>query len=149
MSVLEHLRINMSVLDRLTQIQTYWELAIGAGFVFFLLTIIIGMILVCVIKSIDADKAFSAISIISIIWAGAIVISIAGLVISTGQVSKTRYYPDKYNIEQMAIDYKARTIEDDQEHKPYLVHYEGYGAEEWVYYVGKPDPQAQYLIQES
>lgn len=138
----------MSVLDHLTLIQTYWEIAIGAGFVLFLLTVIIGTILVGVIKSINADKAFSAITIVSLIWAGAVLISIAGLVISSCQISKTRYYPDKYNIEQMAVDYNARTIEDDREHKPYLVHYEGYGAEEWVYYVGKPNPQAKYLIQE-
>ena len=139
----------MSVLDRLTQIQNNWQIALVAGFVFFCLTIIIGMILACVIKSINVDKVFSAMTIICIIWVGTIVISIAGLVISSNQVSKTRYYSDKYDIEQMAVDYNARTIEDDQEHSPYLVHYEGYGTEEWVYYVGKPDPQAQYLIQES
>lgn len=139
----------MSVLDRLTQIQTGWEIAIGAGFVFCLLTIIIGLILACVIKSINVDKVFSAITIISIICVGEIFISLAGLVISSRQVSKTGYYSDKYDIEQMAIDYNARTIEDDKEHNPYLIHYEGYGSEEWVYYVGQPDPQAQYLIQES
>lgn len=138
----------MSVLDRLTQIQNGWVIALGAGFVFVLLTFIVGMIIVCAIKSINTDKVFSFMTIIIVILAGEILISIAGLVISSGQVSKTRYYPDKYNIEQMANDYNARTIEDDREHKPYLVHYEGYGAEEWVYYVGKPDPQAQYLIQE-
>ena len=139
----------MSVLDRLTQIQTGWEIAIGAGFVFCLLTIIIGMILACAIKSINVDKVFSAVTIISLICVGEIFISLAGLVISSRQVSKTGYYSDKYDIEQMVIDYNARTIEDDREHNPYLIHYEGYGTEEWVYYVGKPDPQAQYLIQES
>lgn len=139
----------MSVLDRLTQIQTGWEIAIGAGFVVCLLTIIIGLILACVIKSINVDKVFSAMTIISLICVGEIFISLAGLVISTGQVSKTGYYSDKYDIEQMVIDYNARTIEDDREHNPYLIHYEGYGTEEWVYYVGKPDPQAQYLIQEN
>ena len=139
----------MSVLDRLTQIQTDWEIAIGAGFVVCLLTIIIGLILACAIKSINVDKVFSAMTIISLICVGEIFISLAGLVISTGQVSKTGYYSDKYDIEQMVIDYNARTIEDNREHKPYLIHYEGYGTEEWVYYVGKPDPQAQYLIQEN
>lgn len=138
----------MSVLDHLTQIQTGWGIALGAGFVFILLTFIVGIILVCAIKSLNADKVFSVMTIIIIICAGEIFISLAGLGISNGQVSKTRYYSDKYDIEQMVVDYNARTIEDDREHNPYLVHYEGYGTEEWVYYVGQPDPQAQYLIQE-
>ena len=138
----------MSVLDRLTQIQNYWEIALIAGFVSIVLTFIVGMTLVYAIKSINTDKVFSSMTIIIVILAGVILVSIVGLLISTDQVSTTRYYSDKYNIEQMANDYNARTIEDDREHKPYLVHYEGYGTEEWVYYVGKPDPQAQYLIQE-
>lgn len=136
----------MSVLDHLTQIQHYWEIALWAGMGVILVTLIVGTLLTYVVK--NADKVFVSISVISLICAGEIVISLVGLFISSGQVSKTRYYSDKYNIEQMAIDYNARTIEDDREHNPYLVHYEGYGTEEWVYYVGKPDPQAQYLIQE-
>lgn len=138
----------MSVLDRLTQIQNYWEIALIAGFASIILTFIVGMILVNTIKSINTDKVFSSMTVIIVILAGVILFSVVGLLISTDQVSTTRYYSDKYDIEQMAVDYNARTIEDDREHKPYLVHYEGYGSEEWVYYVGKPDPQAQYLIQE-
>lgn len=136
----------MSVLDRLTQIQNNWQIALWAGMGVLLVTLIVGTLLACVLK--NADKVFVSISVISLICAGEIVISLAGLFISSAQVSKTRYYSDKYDIEQMAIDYNARTIEDNREHNPYLVHYEGYGAEEWVYYIGKPDPQAQYLIQE-
>lgn len=139
----------MSVLDRLTQIQNNWQIALWVGMGVLLATLIIGTLLACVLKKVDVDKVFGSISVISLICAGEIIISLAGIVISNSQVSKTRYYSDKYDIEQMAIDYNARTIEDDREHNPYLVHYEGYGTEEWVYYVGQPDPQAQYLIQES
>lgn len=137
----------MGVLDRLTHIQNNWQIALWAGMGFLLVTLIIGTLLVCVLKNVD--WVFVAISVISVICAGEIVISLAGLFISSRQVSKTRYYSDKYDIEQMAIDYNARIIEEDREHNPYLVHYEGYGTEEWVYYIGQPDPQAQYLIQES
>lgn len=139
----------MSVLDRLTQIQNGWIIAFVAGLVLIVLTSIVGTILVATTKSINSNKVFSAMSIIIVILVGEVMFSVVGLLISSDQVSKTRYYPDKYNIEQMAVDYNARTIEDDREHKPYLAHYEGYGAEEWVYYVGKPNPQAQYLIQEN
>lgn len=138
----------MSVLDHLTQIQTGWEIALIAGFVSIVLTFIVGMTLVYAIKSINTDKVFSSMTTIIVILAGEILFSIVGLLISSNQVSTTKYYPDKYNIEQMANDYNARIIEDDREHKPYLVHYEGYGTEEWVYYAGKPDPQAKYIIQD-
>jgi len=133
----------MSVLDRLTQIQTYWEIALWAGVGVLLVTLVVGTILVGVTKT---DKVFMPFYVIIIICAIEVVSSVAGLFISSGQVSKTRYYSGEYNIEQMAMDYNARTIEDDREHNPYLIHYEGYGTEEWVYYIGKPDPQAQYLI---
>lgn len=136
----------MDIVDRLTQIQNGWMIALVAGFVLIILTFIVGAILVATIKSINSDRVFSIMSIIIVILAGEVLLSIVGLLVSSNQVSATRYYPDKYNIEQMANDYNARIIEDDREHKPYLVYYEGYGTEEWVYYVGKPDPQAQYLV---
>lgn len=136
----------MSVLDHLTQIQTGWQIALIAGFVAIVLTFIVGMILVSTIKSINTDKVFSVMSVIIVILASEILFSIVGTLVSANQVSTTRYYSDKYDIEQMANDYNARIIEDDRGHKPYLVHYEGYGTEEWVYYIGKPDPQAKYII---
>ncbi len=136
----------MSVLDRLTQIQNGWIIAFVAGLVLIVLTSIVGTILVATAKSINSNKVFSAMSIIIVILVGEVMFSVVGLLISSDQVSKTRYYPDKYNIEQMANDYNARIIEDNREHKPYLVHYEGYGTEEWVYYMGKPDTQAKYLV---
>lgn len=139
----------MSVLDRLTQIQNGWTTALCMGIGFLLLVLIVGVLIVNLIKNNHIlDKVFTVISVIAVICAVEIFGSLAGLFISNGQVSRTNYYADKYDIEQMTDDYDARVIEDDRNHKPYLVHYEGYGAEEWVYYVGKPDPQAQYLIQE-
>lgn len=134
----------MSVLDRLTQIQNGWGVALGAGFVFILLTFIVGMIIVCAIKSINTDKVFSFMTIIIVILVGEIVISLAGLFISSAQVSKTRYYPDKYNIEQMAIDYDARELEDNNAKDDYIIHYEGYGSEEWILFTSPKHEQNQY-----
>ncbi len=141
----------MSVLDRLTQIQNGWMIAMfaGMGFLLFFI-IIIGILFACIIKNNHAlDKAFTVVTVASIFCVIEIFVSLAGLFISSSQVSKTTYYADRYDIKQMANDYNARIIEDDREHNQYLVHYEGYGMEEWVYYIGKPDPQAQYLIQKS
>lgn len=139
----------MSVLDRLTQIQNGWTTALCVGIGFLLLVLIVGIPIVSLIKNNRIlDKAFTVISVIAVICAVEIFGSLAGLFISGSQVSRTNYYAGTYDIERMANDYNARIIEDDRQRNSYLVHYEGYGTEEWVYYVGKTDPQAQYLIQE-
>lgn len=138
----------MSVLDHLNQIQNGWQIALLVGIGCVVLLFVIGIPLSCVIKNNNKlDALFTAITILFVLFAVDIFASIAGLLISSSQVSQTCYFADKYDIEQMADDYDARVIEDNKEHNPYLVCYEGYGTEEWVYYVGKPNPQAQYLIQ--
>lgn len=139
----------MGILDRLTQIQNAWQIALLVGIGCIILVFIIGVPLSCIIKNNKKlDVLFTIMTIIFSLCALDIFGSLAGIFISGSQVSRTNYYADKYDIKQMADDYNAEVIEDDSEHKPYLVHYEGYGTEEWVYYVGKPNPQAQYLIQE-
>lgn len=139
----------MSVLDHLTQIQNAWQVALLIGIGGVVLVFIIGVPLSCMIKdNKKLDALFTVMAIVFSLCALDVFGSLAGLFISNGQVSRTNYYAGTYDIERMADDYNARIIEDDQQRNSYLVHYEGYGTEEWVYYVGKTDPQAQYLIQE-
>jgi hypothetical protein len=143
--------MTMSVLERLTQIQNGWTTAmfIGIGFLLFII-IVVGIPLTCIIKNNRTlDKVFTVLTIICVICTVEILGSLAGLLISGSKVDRTTYYAGTYDIERMADDYNARIIEDDRQRNSYLVHYEGYGTEEWVYYVGKTDPQAQYLIQGS
>jgi hypothetical protein len=141
--------MTMSVLDHLTQIQNAWQIALLIGIGGVILVFIIGVPLSCIIKdNKKLDALFTVMTIVFSLCALDVFGSLAGLFISSGQVSRTNYYAGTYDIERMADDYNARIIEDDRQRNSYLVHYEGYGEEEWIYYIGKTDPQAQYLISE-
>ena len=59
-------------------------------------------------------------------------------------VREVQYSNTEYNVSQMAIDYDARVIESDNADCPYISRFEGYGDEEWIYFVRKSDAQDMY-----
>ena len=56
------------------------------------------------------------------------------------------WFNDKYDVYAMADQYHATRLMCDRNSsdQPYIVHYEGFGREQWVLYEPEPDPQAQF-----
>ena len=52
----------------------------------------------------------------------------------------------QYDISQMAIDYDARELEDNNAKDDYIIHYEGYGSEEWILFTSPKHEQNQYRL---
>ena len=134
----------MSVYDRLF----YW---FAGGFLAFIICLVIFLIMMSIIKIMIAMKRSPSevgalLGIALLIFSGlGIVGGLGVMAFNLASVKQTKYPYDLYDVEQMAIDYNARIIEDAYIEKPYIVHYEGYGSDEWVYRVRKTSEQDKYL----
>lgn len=135
----------MSVYDRLC----YW---CAGGFLACIICFVILVVMWMIIKTLTAVKhrpsEFGAIFGLALLIFSVLGV-IGGLVVMVfnfASVKQTKYPCDMYDVEQMTIDYNARVIEVSYIDKPYIIHYEGYGSEEWIYFVRKPTEQDKYLL---
>lgn len=134
----------MSVYDRLFN----W---FAGGFLAFIICLVVFLIVMSIIKIMIAMKRspseFGALlGIALLIFSGLGIVGGLGVMLfNLASVKQTKYPCYLYDVEQMAIDYNARIIEEDFVDEPYIAHYEGYGSEEWIYFVRKPTEQDKYL----
>ena len=134
----------MSVYDRLFN----W---FAGGFLALIICLVIFVIMLIIIKIMIALKRSPSefgflLGLVLLIFSGLGIISgLSVMLFNYASVEQTKYPSDKYDVEQMAIDYNARIIEEDFLDEPYITHYEGYGSEEWIYFVRKPTEQDKYL----
>lgn len=134
----------MSVYDRLF----YW---VTGGFLAVIICFVIFLIMLTIIKIMTYAKR-SPSEFGAIFGLALLIFSVLGIIGGLGvmvfnfaSVKQTKYPYNLYDVEQMAIDYNARIIEDTYIEQPYIVHYEGYGSDEWIYRVRKPSEQDKYL----
>lgn len=74
------------------------------------------------------------------------VLSIIPVVSIDAYAQENVWFDDKYDVYAMADQYNATRLICDRHSsdQPYIVHYEGFGLEQWVLYEPEPDPQAQF-----
>jgi hypothetical protein len=135
----------MSVYDRLYN----W---VAGGLLTFVICLIIFLIMLTIIKIMIALKRsphseFGALLGTALLIFGGlgIVVGLGVMLFNLASVKQTKYPCDMYDVEQMTVDYNARIIEVNYIEKPYIIHYEGYGSEEWICFVRKPSEQDKYL----
>lgn len=139
----------MSVYDTLHANLDCWMTA----FVIFAIITVIGVILSSVFTCATCNCDSKVVLVLTIFVASVTVISFVGLAVTgiasgyiDNQVKQTRFSSTEYDISQMAIDYDAREIEDKNAKNDYIVHYEGYGSEEWILFTSPKHEQNQYRL---
>lgn len=139
----------MSVYDTLHANLDGW---MTAFVIFALITcvgIIVSAIFTCVYCNSESKAvAVSAILVISITVVGVIGLGVTGIasIHIDNQVKQTKFSSAEYDIAQMAIDYDARELEDNNTKDDYIIHYEGYGSEEWILFTSPKHEQNQYRL---
>ena len=107
-----------------------------------LIVFVVGLIIAAIIDAVKGDSIvpYNTVKILSI----CALISAFIMVVNLFYVREKQYSNTEYDVAQMAIDYDARVVESDDAACPYISHFEGYGSEEWIYFVRKPDAQDIY-----
>ena len=139
----------MSVYDTLHANLDCWMNA----FVIFAAITCIGIILSVIFTCASCNSASRAVIVLSILSISITVVSVIGLGITgiasihiDNQVKQTKFSSTEYDITQMAIDYDARELEDNNAKDDYIIHYEGYGSEEWILFTSPKHEQNQYRL---
>ena len=139
----------MSVYDTLHANLDCWLTA----FAIFAIITCIGVILSSVLTCASCNSGSRAVFVLSILSISITVVSVIGLGVTgiasghiDNQVKRTKFYSTEYDITQMAIDYDARELEDNNAKDDYIIHYEGYGSEEWILFTSPKHEQNQYRL---
>lgn len=140
----------MSVYDTLHANLDCWITA----FVIFAIITVIGIILSSIFTCATHNSDSKAVLVLAVLVASITVVSIIGLGVTgiasgyiDNQVKRTKFSSTEYDISQMAIDYDARELEDNNAKNDYIVHYEGYGSEEWILFTSPKHEQNQYRLE--
>lgn len=139
----------MSVYDTLHANLDCWITALA---IFAIITCI-GIILSSVVTCASCNSGSKAVLVLSILLISITVVGVIGVGVTgiasihiDNQVKQTKFYSTEYDITQMAIDYDARELEDNNAKDDYIIHYEGYGSEEWILFTSPKHEQNQYRL---
>lgn len=139
----------MSVYDTLHANLDCWITALVILAIITCIGVILSSIFTCASCNSESKAvAVSAILVISITVLGVIGVGVTGIarVYIDNQVKQTKFSSTEYDISQMAIDYDARELEDNDAKDDYIIHYEGYGSEEWILFTSPKHEQNQYRL---
>lgn len=139
----------MSVYDTLHANLDCWITA----FVIFAIITCIGVILSSVFTCASCNSESKAVFVLAILLISITVVNVIGFGVTgiasahiDNQVKQTKFSSTEYDISQMALDYDARELEDNNAKDDYIIHYEGYGSEEWILFTSPKHEQNQYRL---
>lgn len=139
----------MSVYDTLHANLDCWITA----FVIFAIITGIGIILSGIFACASCNSDSKVVFVLSVLVISMTVVGVIGLGVTgiasghiDNQVKQTKFSSTEYDITQMAIDYDTRELEDNNAKDDYIIHYEGYGSEEWILFTSPKHEQNQYRL---